>query len=127
MRDRDGFTLIELMVVVVVIGILASLTIPRYVNYTRTTKEAEAKSLLRQIYTLEERHHARTDAYTTDIGLLEGGAELPNSGRYFTYAVTGHASGFCIVATPTAEGTAASLDAQSMDAGRNLYESGNCS
>jgi type IV pilus assembly protein PilE len=127
MRRPNGFTLIELMIVVVVIGILAAIAVPKFTNSVRSSKEAEAKSLLRQIFTLEERYKARTDSYTTDIALLEGGAALTTSGRYFTYGVIAHGSGFCITASPTAEGTAASLDPQSMDANRNFYESGNCS
>ena len=127
MRQRNGFTLIELMVVVVVIGILASLAIPLYRDYTRSSKEAEAKSLLRQIYTLEERYQARTDSYTLDLALLEGGAGLATSGRYFTYGLAAHGSGFCITAAPNAQGTESGLDPQSMDANRNFYESGNCS
>jgi prepilin-type N-terminal cleavage/methylation domain-containing protein len=127
MRHRNGFTLIELMIVVVVIGILAGLAIPRFMNVSRSSKEAEAKPLLRQIYTLEERYHARTDSYTLDISLLEGGAGLATGGRYFTYGLAAHASGFCVTATPSAQGVAAGLGAQSMDASRNFYESGNCS
>ena len=127
MRDRNGFTLIELMIVVVVVGILAGLAIPRFMNVSRSSKEAEAKPLLRQIYTLEERHHARTDSYTLDISLLEGGAGLATSGRYFSYGLAAHASGFCVTATPSAQGVAAGVDAQSMDANRNYYESGDCS
>jgi type IV pilus assembly protein PilE len=127
MRDRNGFTLIELMIVVVVIGILAGFAIPRFMSVTRSSKEAEAKPLMRQIYTLEERYHARTDAFTLDITLLEGGAGLVNSGRYFSYGLAAHASGFCITATPTAAGTAAGVDPQSMDAARNFYDNGTCS
>ena len=127
MRARNGFTLIELMVVVVVIGILASLAIPFYRSYTRGSKEAEAKPLLRQIYTLEQRYQARTGSYTLDLAQLEGGAGLATSGRYFSYGVIAHASGFCVTASPSAEGTAAGLSPQSLDANLNFYESGTCS
>ena len=127
MRQRNGFTLVELMVVVVVIGILAAIAVPKFVSYTRSSREAEAKPLLRQIFTLEERFKARTGAYSMDITLLEGGPTLTSSGQYFTYAVAAHASGFCIAATPTAIGTTFGLDPQSMDASRTFFESVNCS
>jgi prepilin-type N-terminal cleavage/methylation domain-containing protein len=124
---RSGFTLIELMIVVVVIGILAAIAVPKFTSYTRGSREAEAKPLLRQIYTLEERYKARTGAYSLDITLLEGGPTLSSSGQYFSYAVAAHASGFCIAATPTAAGTNFGLAPQSMDAARNYFGSGNCS
>jgi prepilin-type N-terminal cleavage/methylation domain-containing protein len=127
MLRRNGFTLIELMIVVVIIGILAAIAVPLFANSARSSREAEAKPLLRQIYTLEQRYLARTGAYTADMALLEGGATLAISGRYFTYSLAAHASGFCIAATPSAAGVTAGLDPQSMDANRNFYESATCS
>ena len=48
--NRKGFTLIELMIVVVIIGILAALAIPRFMTASTKTKQSEAKLILKQIY-----------------------------------------------------------------------------
>ncbi|MBK8802534.1 MAG: type II secretion system protein [Fibrobacteres bacterium] len=51
---KKGFTLVELMVVIVIIGILAALAIPRFMGATAKSKATEFKPVLKQIYTLEE-------------------------------------------------------------------------
>jgi type IV pilus assembly protein PilE len=115
------------MIVVVIIGILAAVAIPKFEQVSRHSKEAEAQPLLKEIYTLQERYKAKEGAYATDIALLEGGSTIASDGKYFAYAVATHATGFCAVASPTALGTAARLDPQSLDAAGNLHESADCS
>jgi prepilin-type N-terminal cleavage/methylation domain-containing protein len=52
-RGKSGFTLIELMIVVVIIGILAALAIPRFMTSATKTRQSEAKSVLKHIYEME--------------------------------------------------------------------------
>ncbi|NLE49114.1 MAG: prepilin-type N-terminal cleavage/methylation domain-containing protein [Sandaracinaceae bacterium] len=54
LREK-GFTLIELMIVVAIIGVLAAVAIPAYVNFTRKAKTAEAGTNLGAIYQVRVR------------------------------------------------------------------------
>ncbi|MDB4950365.1 MAG: ral secretion pathway protein [Gemmatimonadetes bacterium] len=123
---RQGFTLIELMIVVVIIGILAAIAIPKFSNVSKSAKEAEAASILNQVYTLEERYKQQKDVYTTDILQLEGGSEIEPDAKYYTFSVTSNASGFCAVASPTTAGDAAGVSPQSIDAYRQTFRTGSC-
>lgn len=60
-RGQKGFTLIELMIVVVIIGILAALAIPRFMRATTKSKQSEAKQLLKQIYTMQHAYRQEYD------------------------------------------------------------------
>lgn len=85
MNSRRGFTLIELMIVVVIIGVLAALAIPKFNAVTIRSREAEAGPILKQLYTLQERHKAANGSYAAVIGQLEGGASNLAPGKYYSF------------------------------------------
>ena len=126
LRANHGFTLIELMIVVVVIGILAAIAIPKFNNMSKSAKEAEAPPILKQISTLQQRYTQKFDSFAGDINDLEGGAQIVSSGKYYTFSVTAHATGYCAVASPNTQGTAAGVTAQSMDGNNLLHQSAAC-
>jgi prepilin-type N-terminal cleavage/methylation domain-containing protein len=80
LRNRKGFTLIELMIVVVIIGILAAIAIPKFNQASARAKEKEADGILKQIYTLQETYTANhgTPALTF-AALVEVGWEDPTA------------------------------------------------
>ena len=58
-----GFSIPELMVVIVIIGILASLAMPRLRSFIARSRQAEAKNLLAQIHTLQQTHQNFNDQF----------------------------------------------------------------
>ena len=65
LRNRKGFTLIELMIVVAIIGILAAIAIPNFIAMQMRAKRAELPSNLDGIRTAQKAYHAEWDSFTT--------------------------------------------------------------
>ena len=64
LRNRKGFTLIELMIVVAIIGILAAIAIPNFISMQLRAKRAELPTNLDGIRTSEKAYHAEWDTFT---------------------------------------------------------------
>ncbi len=64
-RTSKGFTLIELMIVVAIIGILAAIAIPNFLAMQLRSKRAELPTNLDGVRTAEKAYHAEWDAFTT--------------------------------------------------------------
>lgn len=97
---NSGFTLIELMITVAIVGILASIAIPSYSDYVRRGKVAEATSTLADLRVKMEQYFQdnRTYAGSTHCAPAAGA-------KYFTYACSVAAA--ATVYTITATGVAA--------------------
>ena len=68
MSHREhGVTLIELVVVVVIIGILASIAIPSYRNYVLRANRTEGRAALLALATAQEKFYLQCNTYTTDL------------------------------------------------------------
>lgn len=67
--DR-GFTLVELMVVVAIVAILASVAIPAYSNYVDRAKQSEAVAALMRVKMDQESYWADNNCYAQTVGLL---------------------------------------------------------
>src|SRR5207244_7319850 len=66
--NRKGFTLIDLLIVVVIIGILAAIAIPKFVNTKEKAYLGSMKSDLRNMGTAEEAYFADSVKYSATIG-----------------------------------------------------------
>ena len=67
MSRRTGFTLVELLVVIVVIGMLASIAIPKFANSKQKTALAAMKSDLRNLVTAEQAYFSDWGTYTATL------------------------------------------------------------
>lgn len=78
-KDSKGFTLVELMIVVAIIGILAAIAIPNFMRYQLKAKTAEAKANLKAIATSQESFKAERDGYVSVVATPVNGtpAKVP--------------------------------------------------
>ena len=86
---QKGFTLIELMIVVAIIGILAAIAIPAYQNYTIRAQVSEGSSLIGGVEAAFDEHYANTGTAANDTALASIGITKVIAGTYVsgvTYA-----------------------------------------
>ena len=90
-KGQKGFTLIELMIVVAIIGILAAIAIPNFLRYQAKSRQSEAKTNLSAIFVSETAYFGEQGRYgdTTQIGYTLAG----NTNRYWYRTATTDTSG----------------------------------
>ena len=111
MRSRRGFTLIELMIAVAVIGILAAIAYPAYTEQIRKARRAQTQAALMNISARQQQMLLDTRSYAATVALLN--VALPTTvTRAYDITLT---VGAAVVPTFTATATPVTLSAQASD------------
>jgi len=98
---RKGFSLVELAVVVIIIGVLAAFGVPRFRDSVERAKASEAFAFLSAIRSAQERYQARSGVYAVKMGDLDIQMSAP---KYF------RDSAGALIGNDTAIDTSASVD-----------------
>lgn len=80
MSKQRGFTLVELAIVIVIIGVLASFGVPRFRDAVERSKAGEAMNYLSSVRAAQERYHAREGTYASQMSDLDISIPTP---KYF--------------------------------------------
>lgn len=115
-RLPRGFSLIEVMIVVAIIGILATLAYPSLQGYLQQAKQSEAKTNLAAIHTAQKLYHATQGSYASALTAL--GVEIADDALY-SYSLTATASTFTATATANLDDDATE-DTWTMDQDKQL-------
>lgn len=113
---NQGFTLIELMIVVAILAILAGIAIPAYTGYVQTAKVVEAHNNIAALRLAQEEFFLENTRYFT--GATTALAQTDSQGLWtavrgseaavaFNYNVTGDATTWSVIATGNLAGTSA--------------------
>ena len=105
-----GFTLIELMVVLLIVGILAAVAVPTYRQYVIRAHRTEAKTALLRLAANQERHYLQNNTYTDDLALLGFGTGVSDNGVYTLSVPVADAATYRAIAAPTPGGGLNGID-----------------
>lgn len=113
-KVQQGFTLIELMIVVAIIGILAAVAIPSYQDYTARAQVSEGMSLTSAFKTTLAEYYADKGDFTT-VAIADLGGTT--AGKYVSGVTLANAatSSISVVATFKATGVAAAIQNSTFD------------
>ena len=98
-KNQKGFTLIELMIVIAIIGILAAIAIPQFSAYRTRSYNAASQADLRNAATAQEAYYVDHQTYTGVIGTLIGSTYGLYLSTNVSMTISGSASGYTLTST----------------------------
>lgn len=111
MKREQGFTLIELMIVVAIIAIIAAIAIPSLLNARKAGNEASAISSLRTLTTVNEQYRTRFQSYSDGLANLQAAGYIDTilgagakSGYNFAYPAPATPNVWAVTGTPVEDG-----------------------
>ena len=106
MKKTKGFTLVELVIVIIIVGILSIVAVPIYRGYTRKAMASEGKALLGTIQTSEKVYFAEYASFRAASGNFDSVLDVDaRSNKYFTsFSITTAGSGATALYTATTTG-----------------------
>ena len=109
MTNKKGFTIIEILIVVVVIGILAAVVLPSYQSSVAKSRRADARAALADLAVKQEKFFAQNNTYTTEVSAETGLSLGRTTSRALFYNLTvtacaGGAISRCYLLTATTTG-----------------------
>jgi type IV pilus assembly protein PilE len=104
MQPTKGFSLIELLIAVAILGIIAAIAAPNYTQYMRTARRVDATTALLGMASMQERYFIQNNIFATNAIIdAVGGADTEE--RFYTLTITAaDAAGFALQADPVAGG-----------------------
>jgi len=102
LRNSKGFTLVELMVVVIIVLVLAGIAVPVYIHYIQEGKKSEAYAVIDSIVSGALVYFQKNDTYAGGTLANWLAADDVSNAAYFTYELSGQGvAGFVATATVT--------------------------
>ncbi len=98
-KNTNGFTLVELMITVAIVGILASIAVPMYGDYLMESRRTDAQVALMNMAALQERYYLQNNTYASNSDIDQVGGSSTDRGYYTLSITSADASAFTLKAS----------------------------